>query len=142
MVDDLCSLEEIGSVEEIRTLRARFVRFVDTQEWGAWRELLTEDYRLETDDGVQEGRDGIVEFVSSALDGASIVHQLFGPDITITGRDTAIGTWGYEDRVVFPGEHDPIVLHDYGYLRDEYVRTEDGWRVRSTVETKLQASDI
>jgi hypothetical protein len=131
----------LWDLEEIKQLRARFMRCVDLHDWEAWRELLVDDYRLEAGGSIKQGRDAIVDFVSTALAGASTVHQVFAPDVTFTGPDTATATWGYEDRVVIPADPDPIVLHGYGYLTDEYVRTASGWRVKSTVENKLQSSD-
>jgi hypothetical protein len=133
--------QSLSDLEAIKQLRARYCRFVDTHDWAAWSALLTEDYRLETELGALEGREAIVSFVSAALDATSSVHQAFAPDLVITGRGTATGIWGYEDRTVFPAEPEPVVLRGYGYLEEEYVRTDAGWRVRSTVETRLQAED-
>jgi hypothetical protein len=138
--DLAASMQSLRDREEIKQLRARLARFVDLHEWDAWRELLTEDFRLEAEGAVHEGRDAIVSFVSVALGEASTVHQYFHPDITVEG-ETATGMWGYEDRIVFPTDAQPVVLHGFGYVTDEYVRTDSGWRIRSTVETKLQASD-
>src|SRR5262249_27327998 len=120
--------DRLSDLEAIQQLRARITRHIDLQEWDEWSALLTDDYRLEAEGSVRQGREQIVAFVSAALTGASTVHQLFAPDITFNGPDAATATWGYEDRLVLPSEPTPVVLHGFGYLTDEYVRTELGWR--------------
>lgn len=134
-------VQEIRDLEAIKKLKARYFRCVDDHDWDAWRDLLSEDYRLETETGVLEGRDEIVSFVSAALNDASTIHQVFAPDITITGTDTASGIWAYEDRIEFPTDAAPVVLHGFGYLHEEYVRVDSSWLVRSTIELKKQATD-
>lgn len=134
-------VQEIRDLEAIKKLKARYFRCVDYHDWDAWRDLLSEDYRLETETGVLEGRDEIVAFVSAALNDASTIHQVFAPDITITGLDTASGIWAYEDRIEFPTAAAPVVLHGFGYLHEEYVRVGSSWLVRSTIELKKQGTD-
>jgi len=128
----------LRDVEEIKQLRARYARFVDTQDWDAWRELLSEDFRLESEYGVQEGRESVVSAASSALAGGSTVHHVLAPEITITGPDTASGVWAFEEWITLPGDGTPVCLHSQGHCYEQYVRTERGWRITSIAETRTQ----
>jgi len=125
-------------IQEIQALKARYARLVDTKQWEAWRELLTEDVRLEGDAGVHEGREVVVAMVSSALAGATTVHHVMAPEITITGPDTATGIWGYEDLVELRRGETTITVHGHGHYHEEYLRTPDGWKVRSSTAKRLR----
>ena len=135
-------VEELRDVEEIKQLRARYGRLVDTKDWAAWARLLDDDFRLESDAGVHEGRDAVVAMVSGALSAGFTVHHCFTPEIAITGRDEATGTWAMEDIVRIEVDGTPIAFHGYGYYRDQYVRTADGWCFRSSVETRLRVDPL
>jgi ketosteroid isomerase-like protein len=135
-------VQQLRDVEEIKQLRARYVRLVDTKDWAAWARLLSDDFRLESDAGVHEGRDAVVAMVSAALSAGSTVHHCFTPEIVITGGDAATGTWAMEDIVRIEVDGTPVAFHGYGHYRDEYVRTADGWRFRSSVETRLQIDPL
>ena len=131
-------LQQLEDLEEIKRLRGLYARCVDTKDWATWKkEVLTEDYRLESQGGVQEGRDQVVSSVSKSLDGATTAHHCHTPEIVFTGADTAKGIWAMQDHVSLPGNGQPIKFRGAGHYHDEYVRTSEGWRVRSTVQTRL-----
>lgn len=131
-------LQQLEDLEEIRRLRGLYSRCVDMKDWNTWKsEVLTEDYRLESQGGVQEGRDQVVSSVSKSLDGATTAHHCHTPEIVLTGTDTAMGIWAMQDHVTLPGNGQPIKFRGAGYYHDEYVRTSEGWRIRSTRQTRL-----
>ena len=134
-------LQTLRDIEDIKNLKARYARLVDLQDWNAWRDLLTHDFRLESDAGIHEGRDAVVAMVSTALTGGSTVHHVLAPEITITGPNEAIGVWAMQDMVVLPGDT-PIAFRGLGRYHDTYVRTQQGWRVRSSVETRLRFEQL
>jgi hypothetical protein len=131
-------LQRLEDIEAIKCLRSRYSRYVDTKDWDAWKqEVLTEDYRLESHGVVHEGRDQVVSSVSTSLESATTAHHCHTPEISFTSSDTATGIWAMEDYVVLPGDGEPVKFRGAGHYHDEYVRTSDGWRIRSTVQTRL-----
>jgi hypothetical protein len=61
-------LQRLEDFEEIRRFRGLYSRWVDTNDWDTWKsEVLTEDYRLESQGGVQDERDQVVSSVSKSL---------------------------------------------------------------------------
>jgi hypothetical protein len=131
-------LQQLEDLEEIRRLRALYSRCVDMKDWATWKsEVLTQDYRLESQGGVQQGRDQVVASVSKSLDGATTAHHCHTPEIVFTGTDTATGIWAMQDHVTLPGDGQPFRFRGAGHYHDEYVRTSEGWRIRSTVQTRL-----
>ena len=140
MATDL--VQVLRDIEEIKQLRAQYVRLVDTKQWDAWAALLTDDFRLESEAGVHEGRDAAVAMVSGALDAGSTVHHCFTPEIAVTGPDTASGVWAMEDIVRIELDGTPIAFHGYGHYHDDYVRTAGGWRFKKSVQTRLRVDPL
>ncbi len=131
-------LQRLEDLEEIKRLRGLYARCVDTKDWDTWKkEVLTEDYRLESHGQAQDGRDQVVSSVSKSLDGATTAHHCHTPEIVFTGIDHARGVWAMQDHVSLPGNGQPVRFRGAGHYHDEYVRTSEGWRIRSTVQTRL-----
>jgi hypothetical protein len=131
-------IQRIEDLEEIKLLKARYCRCVDTKDWTGYRALMVDDYVLDSDGGVHTGADAVLAFVEAALGAATTVHQVHTPEIAFTDDDHATGTWAMEDMVIIPGEHGEFRLHGMGHYREEYVRTADGWRLQKTTESRLR----
>lgn len=128
----------LKDINEIAQLKARYLRCVDTKDWAGFTALVTEDFHLESDGGVKDGREEIVASLRKSLESATTIHHVHNPEITITGPDTATAIWPMNDHVIFQGEKSPYVVHGYGHYHEEYVRAEDGWRVKSCVMKRLR----
>jgi hypothetical protein len=130
-------IQRLDDIHEITQLKASYCRFVDTKDWESWGNLLVDDYYFDSDGGIYEGRDNVVNFVRTALGEAMTVHHVHSPEITFTGPDTAHGIWPMYDYVRIPGEGgSEFVLHGYGWYEEDYVRTSDGWRLSRCVEKR------
>ena len=127
-------------LEEIRKLKARYFRLMDTKQWDELEGLFTEDLDVDmTGEGGLHTR-GASEFVASlrsAIGEVVTVHHGHMPEIELTSPGTASGTWAMEDHLWWP-EGSPIRhLHGYGHYHETYVRTDDGWRIASMRLTRL-----
>lgn len=130
--------QRLEDIEEIKQLKTRCCRFIDTKDWDGYGELLAEDFRLTSDGGVHEGREQVLAYVSTSLASATTVHQVHPPEITITGPDRASAIWPMNDYVEIPVDGSSFVLRGYGHYHEEYVRTEEGWRVKSSTLSRLR----
>ena len=136
---------DLAEIEEIKQLKARYFRLMDTKQWSEWGENLTEDCVLEYTGGPDirmEGRDAVVEFVSNALDGAVSVHQGHMPEIELTGPTTARGTWAMSDVVEWSGERQPNSLRGFGHYEDEYAKEDGTWRIKRMRITRLRVDPL
>jgi ketosteroid isomerase-like protein len=141
-------LRVLKDIEEIRTLKARYWKACDgdivsglSHDYEEIADLYTEDgswqiATLETPDGTLPGRggvgrEGILEYFKSRREHYRfIMHFGMAPIITVSG-DTATGEWHYIATLDAHGGSQAVWAG--GTYRDEYVRTEDGWRIKSTV---------
>jgi len=142
-------LQELQAIEQIRQLKMRYFRFVDTKDWAGLATIFTGDAVLDTrgsggqntpgedDEHVSRGRDAIVAYISEGLQHACSVHHGHGHEITIDGPDEAHGVIAMED-VVEWFQPFQANLKGYGHYHEIY-RVEDGeWRISHSHLTRLR----
>jgi ketosteroid isomerase-like protein len=135
--NDASTLRRLVAVEEIRELKARYFRLMDTKQWDEWADLFTEDcvaWVEDQPDVTYTGRDQFVTSTSSILAEAVTVHHGHMPEITLEPGDDhrAQGIWAMEDYVQIPTPDGDITLKGYGHYHERYRRGGDGrWRIAS-----------
>jgi hypothetical protein len=139
-------VQRLVDIEEIKQLKARYFRSIDTKDWDAFGDVFAEHAVLEVPevDIVVNGRDAIIEFVSGALVGARTVHHGHMPEIELTAADAARGTWAMFDYVEWPQPEDGqrVGLQGYGHYVDEYVRDDGTWRITRTRLDRLRIDPL
>jgi len=134
--------------EEIRALKARYFRAIDTQDWALLRTLFTEDAVTDFRDSVTprdealliRGADGFVASVSGALAGARSAHHGHNPEITLTDADNAEGIWAMDD-YIWAGPDCALpfaTLHGFGHYHERYVRRNGRWLIAETRLTRIR----
>lgn len=130
----------MSDLEDIRRLKARYFRLMDTKQWDALREVFTEDVRIDTmeDSGtVIVGVDEYLPFLVGQIGDVVTVHHGHMDEIELVDDVTATGVWAMEDELWWP-EGAPIrYLHGYGHYHETYRRTPDGWRIAEMRLTRL-----
>ena len=124
-------------VEQIRQLKARYFRTMDTKDWDGMRQVFTADVVMDTSEAggsVIAGADEFLAFLQEALGGAVTVHQGHMPEIELTSETTATGVWALNDIVIFPNG---ARLDGYGHYHETYVKGPDGWRISSSRLSRL-----
>ncbi len=144
------SPDDLAAVEEIKQLKARYFRLLDTQEWDTWGDVFAEDAVMDVSDdtgddesGLVRGRDRIVTAVSRALAGARTVHHGHMPEIEIIDAQHAAGIWAMRDTVDFASAGEPPRgLHGSGWYHETYERDDGTWRITSMRLERLQVDPL
>jgi len=140
------AVDRLVAIEEIKALKARYFRCMDTKDWDGYAGVFATDATLDvsgemgagTDGGIIAGRDAIVAFVRSAIDDVTTVHHGHMPEIDVASSTTATGIWAMEDSLRWP-EGAPIRgLHGYGHYHETYVQRDDRWFIAATKLTRLR----
>jgi len=130
----MSELQQLLDIEEIKRLKARYFRLMDTKSWDEYALVFAKDAVMEVPEANVEnhGREAIVRGVSTVLEGVRTVHHGHMPEIELTGPDTARGIWAMFDYVEFPlaKSGDRVGLNGYGHYHEEYVREDGAWRIR------------
>lgn len=129
--------EDLAAMEEIKQLKARYFRLLDTKQWQTFGEVFTKDGELrygERERDVLHGREQIVSSLSETLRDCVTAHHGHMPEIEVTGPGEARGIWSMFDYV----EHPRYVLRGFGHYTERY-RFEDGaWRIATLHLTRLR----
>ena len=128
--------ETIDNIAAIKQVKYRYLRALDTKCWDEFAATLAED--VTADYGTSMGKEhlftdraSLVEFMRSSLPATVISeHRVSHPEISLTGPDSASGTWYLADRVIMP-EHN-LMLIGAAFYHDGYRRTPDGWKISAT----------
>ena len=142
---------DLVALEEIRCLKYRYLRCVDTKDWAGVASTLTAD--ATADYGTPalgeplrlSGREGIVGFLREHLGQDMITTHIAGqPEIDLDG-DTATGVWSFEDTVIATRHR--VVITGAAFYEDSYQRAGGVWRIRHTgyrrtYEATLSLADL
>jgi hypothetical protein len=140
--------EHLQDIEEIKTLKARYIRFGDTKRWDDLAKLLTDDFaalfeiapRFSKDQPRRaeiSGRDLFIKTWASALAGVVTMHTVFLPDITLVSPTAANGIWGMHDLVKMPN----CVFEGWGHYHDHYVKELGIWMIKMSRVTRLHVEE-
>ena len=138
-------MDMAATLEAIRSVKARYCRFLDTKDWSALSDLFLPDAVLDVqqDTGMAPfvGRAILIEQIRAAVIHARSAHQVHTPEITLISDDEATAIWAMQDRVVWDAGKSPIAgvvsITGYGHYHERYLRQADGWRIASLKLTRL-----
>ena len=148
-MDDLARL---AAIEEIKDLKARYLRFVDTRDFAGLADVLCADASFDTTEASQvtpvggatvgragpivTGRDAVVGMIRGALETVTSTHHGHCHEVTIDSDTEAHGIVAMED-VLRGLDRKTHVLHGLGHYHERY-RFEDGaWRIATIKLTRL-----
>lgn len=125
---------DLQAIEQIRQLKARYFRALDSKEWALMESCLAEDCIACYDGGKYSfsGREQIVTFFRSWMDDPQLIFMHHGhhPEITVTNADNATGIWYLQDKVI--NLHKQTTLHGAGFYHDRYVKVNHQWFIAET----------
>ncbi len=136
------AIQQLLAIEEIKQVKARYCRFVDTERWDDFRDLFTEDVVLSMDDGRYEDAtreefvDGLKRWRSQL--GGNSVHHVHSPEITLLSADRAVGIWAMGDILEYSAESGRQSFSGHGHYHEEYRRDAGVWRISSVRLTRLR----
>jgi hypothetical protein len=136
-VDDI---ERLAAIEDIRQLKARYYRCMDTKDWDGFREVFAADGEMDMrseagEAGLARGKQAIADFVRGAVGPVVTAHHGHMPEIDITSPTTATAVWAMEDELWWP---DGMHMHGWGHYHETYTREDAGWRIQTLKLTRLR----
>ena len=139
---EIGGLDALIAIEEIKQLKARYFRYIDTKQWDLLPSVFTNDCTFGFE-GVIPGEvstyrsvDDFTLGVSEMLGNLTSVHHGHSPEITLSGPTTATGIWAMTDLVERPLGHPLSSFTGYGHYHEEYRKDTD-WRIASVYLSRL-----
>jgi hypothetical protein len=140
----MTDIEKLLAIEEIKQVRARYFRCVDTKDWDGYAALFADDvhFDVSTDDRpcVLHSPQAIIEMASAGLKDCVSVHHGHCPEITLISDNAAAGVWAMEDMLCWnEGAASPNrTLHGYGHYVETYSKTNGSWGIQTMKLTRLR----
>lgn len=138
-------LEQLGAMAEIRAIKARYWRAVDSRDTALLRSVFTDvvdvDFQGATGGPADDPAlrwsdpDRFVADTMTATTGVQTIHHGFEPEIEILSNVEAKATWPFEDRAWLAAPNAAIPFNSftgYGYYHDHYRKVDDAWKIERT----------
>ncbi|MGB3413449.1 MAG: nuclear transport factor 2 family protein [Microbacteriaceae bacterium] len=139
-------------IEEIKGLKAKYFRYIDTKQWTALRSLFSDDARYEGLWATAEGPDAFVANIQRNLSAETFsAHYGFMPEIVALDRDTARGIWAMQDYLLWPVDSKKYLgvsvpgqrgVRGYGHYEEEYRRENGVWKISFLRLSRLRLDPI
>ena len=129
------TLQQLSDMEEIKILKHRYFRGIDTANMELLGTLFTQDISCTYNGGTYRvsfaGYEAMMEFLANSFhSGALAMHHGHMPEITITGDNSAKGIWYLED--VFINLEDDTHTFGTAIYTDTYRREGGVWKIATT----------
>jgi hypothetical protein len=145
-------LARLIAIEEIKQLKARYFRLMDTRDWDGMAEVFTRDVEFDASVAMQvsslggdarglpgtiaRGRDALMAVIKGMLAEQTSFHHGHCHEIVIDSDTEAHGIIAFEDRLYGPDRRTPNI-GGMGHYEERY-RVEDGqWRIAYSRITRL-----
>ena len=139
------TLDELQATEQIKKLKGRYFRCMDTKDWDGFQSVFAADATMDTtqeapDIEIVRGNGNIREFVEGAVGPVVTVHHGHMPEIEITSPTTARGVWAMQDFLQMP-EGSPLGMKSmtgWGHYTETYELIDGDWLIKTLVLTRLR----
>jgi len=136
-------IERLTAIEEIRRLKARYFRCLDTKDWDGFRDVFASDAEMDMraeagDRGLVHGSQAIADFVRGVVGDVQTVHHGHMGEIELTSPTTATGIWAMEDLLRWPAGGPYGSMHGWGHYHKTYAKQADAWRIQTLTLTRLR----
>lgn len=126
------TLQQLSDIEDIKLLKHRYFRGMDTADWALVETLFTDDVTIDYRGGAyrvqSSGRDEIMTFLKNSFHSDAVaMHHGNMPEITLTGADEAEGIWYLYDIFVDAAHRSQTV--GSAIYRDRYRREGGAWKI-------------
>jgi bile-acid 7alpha-dehydratase len=135
---DLADLEgrmrRLEDIEAIKRLKYKYFRTLDRKLWDEMAECFTPDATTSYSNGQYrlQGVYAIMKFLQRGLARYDFfgIHQGHHPEIELTGKDTARGTWAAFNYMMDTRDNRGLLIG--AYYHDDYVRMDGEWKIKHT----------
>lgn len=144
----MTELEKLLAIEEIKALKARYFRCVDTKEWEGLKAVFSPepviDISADLPGCVLTDRAVFVAKVRALFSDCVSVHHGHCPEIELLTEKTAAGIWAMEDMLRWSDSANSEVssLHGFGHYFETYERINRRWHIKSLKLTRLRVDVV
>ena len=138
----MTDIEILMIQEEIRQLKARYFRFVDTKDWEGLATVFAREGVLGDENLTisANGRQAVVDIIEDGTAGVTTVHHGHCHEVWVDSPDEARGVIAFED-LGFSKRTGELMMHGYGRYYEKYIREDGDWRILESRIPRLGVLD-
>lgn len=150
MSEQLSALEELTICQQLTSLKGRYCRSLDAQDWPTFQALFAPDATMDFrgagstlgGNDLLHGAAQIVDTIRAANVGITSVHQCHTPEFTVSSPTEATAIWHLASHLRWP-EGSPVRAKDgFGYYYDTYVKLGGEWKIKLTRLARILNEDV
>jgi uncharacterized protein (TIGR02246 family) len=134
-------VDRLEAIEEIRALKAKYCRCVDTKDWEGFATIFTEDLVIDFGESTSHPQSKS-EFVSSAARHFAknlSVHQVHNGEVEFLDAAHARAIWPMYDLVEKTSADSDYASHTgWGHYTEEYRKRDGRWLCSRTQLTRIK----
>jgi uncharacterized protein (TIGR02246 family) len=134
-------IDRLEAIEEIRALKARYCRFVDSKDWEGFASLFTEDLVIDFGESTSHpgSRDEFVASAATHFEKNLSVHQVHNGEVELIDATHARAIWPMYDLVEKTSEDSGYASHTgWGHYTEEYRKVDGRWLCCRTQLTRIK----
>ena len=139
-------VEQLWDIEQIKQLKARYFRYLDSKDWDSFETLFTDDcvhFLPQESAKTAVSNEEYLADLRSMLDGGLTVHHGHMPEITLLSDTEAEGIWAMFDYVQTDLPDGPVSIQGYGHYFETYRKGPDGtWKISSKRNVRLRLDHV
>lgn len=140
-------IERLEAIEEIRNLKARYYRLMDTKQWDELKDVFTSDMKVITPEGdvYAEGGDTYSASLRQSLEHAVSCHQNLSGEVEIIDDDNAKAIWAMQDVIEWQDRHPRAgwkSIVGRGHYHETYRREGGKWRIATLTLIRLRLDTV
>ena len=128
------ALARLVAIQEISDLIGRYAMLFDDEDWAGLDELWTDDAAFAVEDQAFEGRETLMQFLSTCLPAGYRTKHMISRPLVELGADGTTAR-ARTDVVWIAANFENTIV---GRYEDELVSDDRGWRFRRRVEHPVQ----
>jgi hypothetical protein len=138
--------ERLMAIEEIKQVKARYFRCMDTKDWAGFAAVFAPDgsvdYNPEAPDASDFKAAGLVNvlaLVRKVIERAVTIHHGHMAEIEITSPTTASAIFAMEDLIYWPEGSRYKTMHGWGHYHETYEKIgRCNWLIKTLKLTRLR----
>lgn len=136
-------LDRLEAIEDIRSLKARYFRLLDTKRWDELSRLFTADLKVLTPEGTvyAEGGATYAAALQNSLEKAVSCHQGLMGEVEVIDADNARAIWAMQDVITWDDRHPATgwkSIVGRGHYHETYRSDDGAWKIATLTLTRLR----
>ncbi|WP_298692831.1 nuclear transport factor 2 family protein [uncultured Sphingomonas sp.] len=126
---DMSPVETLIALEEIKLLKARRDRAVDSKDWDTYLALHAPDHQSHNDgfDHWKTAAEMIANVKRLLAHTKATVHHSHTPEISFDSATRANGIWAMEDNIFWMQGDEEHWLQGFGFYHETYEKRDGTW---------------